>query len=118
MKAGDEWHIMIAERFGALPETTDGSGNPQAISTEDTIMLRRIFVGAAIASTIFAGTSAAYADYNKPEKDDKEVECNQTNSNGGLVPILNQLLNLNNSPINVNVLGNQLQQFEWCEDQD
>ncbi|GAA2780686.1 hypothetical protein GCM10020219_060220 [Nonomuraea dietziae] len=73
---------MIAERFGALPETTDGSGNPQAISTEDTIMLRRIFVGAAIASTIFAGTSAAYADYNKPEKD-KEVECNQTNSNGG-----------------------------------
>ncbi|WP_344839575.1 hypothetical protein [Nonomuraea dietziae] len=36
----------------------------------------------------------------------------------GLVPILNQLLNLNNSPVNVNVLGIQNQQFEWCEDQD
>ncbi|GAA2355762.1 hypothetical protein GCM10010404_05060 [Nonomuraea africana] len=70
-------------------------------------MLRRIFIGAAIASTVFAGSSAAFADYTKPEKDDHR-RCDRTNTaaagilGGILLPILND------NQINILALGNEI----------
>ncbi|MEU4700044.1 hypothetical protein [Nonomuraea dietziae] len=116
MKAGNEWHIMIAERFGALPEKTSGCGYPRAISTEDTNMLRRILVGAAIASAIVATSGAAHADYvPKPEKEKESGVCTQSNvAAGGLIGgVLSNILNLNG--VSVNVLA---QDIENCVDDD
>ncbi|MEU4544076.1 hypothetical protein [Nonomuraea dietziae] len=75
-------------------------------------MLRRILVGAAIASAIVATSGAAHADYAKPEKGDHE--CSQSNvAAGGLIGgILGNVLNLNNTQIAI--LANAEQ--ENCED--
>ncbi|MET9342241.1 MULTISPECIES: hypothetical protein [unclassified Nonomuraea] len=76
-------------------------------------MLRRILIGAAIASTVFAGSSVAHADYTKPEKD-KELECSQVNNaTGGLIGgILGNVLNLNNTQVAILAIAEQ----ENCED--
>ncbi|MFD1934574.1 MULTISPECIES: hypothetical protein [Nonomuraea] len=79
-------------------------------------MLRRILVGAAIATTVFAGTAAHADNYTKPEKGDNE--CNNSNvAAGGLIGgVLSNILTFQNSPLTVNLLANNQQEFEWCED--
>ncbi|MFE3451271.1 hypothetical protein ACFXJ8_20340 [Nonomuraea sp. NPDC059194] len=96
-------------------------------------MLRRILIGAAIASTVFAGSATAYAD-DYPKKDDKKIHnehrCSPVanihdNDKEGLLVLVKEVIGLDlnvvnqNSPIAIGVLGAHIDQdVEYCENDD